>query len=313
MNYQIHRIVSQNHAVSWSFPRSNSNIAEVESRAYKPALPRRSDVADCNGKEKDYESGFHYYGARYYWSELLTSFISIDRYADKYPFISPYAYCAWNPIKLTDPSGDTIVISNNGETVFYQKSMQYTGEDAFINKTIGYLNDMAETPEGEKVLNKLIGSGNTYTYTSLTPSKGKATFIDNNLSFKMGNADNHDYAHETFHAYQYEHGMRGQTATREVGARLFESIMSDKIQSWGIFNPMYPLNGVGTDYVNSMSELFFYGFNASTYSKACNDFLDQSLAGPDYKNNGYTVGQILPNPPIREILDINQACQKKNK
>lgn len=21
------------------------------------------------GKEKDYESGFHYYGARYYWSE----------------------------------------------------------------------------------------------------------------------------------------------------------------------------------------------------------------------------------------------------
>lgn len=25
-----------------------------------------------NGKEKDYESGFHYYGARYYWSEVLT-------------------------------------------------------------------------------------------------------------------------------------------------------------------------------------------------------------------------------------------------
>ena len=39
------------------------NIAEVDSRAGKTALPRRSDVADCNGKEKDYESGFHYYGA----------------------------------------------------------------------------------------------------------------------------------------------------------------------------------------------------------------------------------------------------------
>ena len=25
-----------------------------------------------NGKEKDYESGFHYYGARYYWSEVMT-------------------------------------------------------------------------------------------------------------------------------------------------------------------------------------------------------------------------------------------------
>ena len=25
--------------------------------------------------------------------------------ADKYPSISPYAYCAWNPIKLADPNG----------------------------------------------------------------------------------------------------------------------------------------------------------------------------------------------------------------
>ena len=40
--------------------------------------------------------------------EILTSFLSVDRYTDKYPSISPYAYCAWNPIKLTDPSGDTI-------------------------------------------------------------------------------------------------------------------------------------------------------------------------------------------------------------
>ncbi len=28
--------------------------------------------------------------------------------ADKYPSISPYAYCAWNPVKLTDPDGSII-------------------------------------------------------------------------------------------------------------------------------------------------------------------------------------------------------------
>ena len=61
-----------------------------------------------NGKEKDWESGFHYYGARYYWSETLTGWLSVDPMADKYPSISPYAYCAWNPIMLTDPTGDTI-------------------------------------------------------------------------------------------------------------------------------------------------------------------------------------------------------------
>ena len=61
-----------------------------------------------NGKEKDYESGFHYYGARYYWSEVLTGWLSVDPMADKYPFISPYAYCAWNPVKLVDPDGREI-------------------------------------------------------------------------------------------------------------------------------------------------------------------------------------------------------------
>ena len=62
-----------------------------------------------NGKEKDYESGFHYYGARYYWSEVLTGWLSVDPMADKYPSISPYNYCVWNPIKLVDPNGmDTI-------------------------------------------------------------------------------------------------------------------------------------------------------------------------------------------------------------
>ena len=61
-----------------------------------------------NGKEKDHESGFHYYGARYYWSELLMGWLSVDPMMDKYPGISPYAYCAWNPIKLIDPDGREI-------------------------------------------------------------------------------------------------------------------------------------------------------------------------------------------------------------
>jgi RHS repeat-associated protein len=67
-----------------------------------------------NGKEKDYESGFHYYGARYYWSEVLTGWLSVDPMADKYPNISPYVYCAWNPVKAIDPSGMDSVHTPNG-------------------------------------------------------------------------------------------------------------------------------------------------------------------------------------------------------
>ena len=57
------------------------------------------------GKEKDSESGYHYFSARYYDSESLTGWLSVDPMADKYPSISPYAYCSWNPVKLVDPDG----------------------------------------------------------------------------------------------------------------------------------------------------------------------------------------------------------------
>ncbi len=65
-------------------------------------------VSSFTGKEKDYESGFHYYGARYYWSELLTGWLSVDPMADKYPSISPYAYCTLNPVKFVDPDGEKV-------------------------------------------------------------------------------------------------------------------------------------------------------------------------------------------------------------
>ena len=60
---------------------------------------------DFNAKEKDYESGYHYYGARYYDSEVLTGWLSVDPMADKYPNVSPYNYCVWNPIRIVDPDG----------------------------------------------------------------------------------------------------------------------------------------------------------------------------------------------------------------
>ena len=37
--------------------------------------------------------------------ELMTMWLNVDPMADKYPSISPYAYCAWNPVKLVDPDG----------------------------------------------------------------------------------------------------------------------------------------------------------------------------------------------------------------
>ena len=71
------------------------------------------------GKERDSETGFSYFGARYYDSDILTGWLSVDPMSDKYPGLSPYAYCAWNPVKLVDPDGETpITAILEGVTAF---------------------------------------------------------------------------------------------------------------------------------------------------------------------------------------------------
>ena len=52
------------------------------------------------------ETGFSYFGARYYDSDILTAWLSVDPMADSIPYASPYTYCLDNPIKLKDPNGE---------------------------------------------------------------------------------------------------------------------------------------------------------------------------------------------------------------
>ena len=60
-----------------------------------------------SGKERDEETGYSYFGARHYNSDL-SLWLSVDPMADKYPGVSPYTYCANNPVRLVDPNGEDI-------------------------------------------------------------------------------------------------------------------------------------------------------------------------------------------------------------
>ena len=56
------------------------------------------------GKERDEETAYDYFGARYYDSDL-SQWLSVDPMSDVRPNISPYAYCQNNPIGRIDPNG----------------------------------------------------------------------------------------------------------------------------------------------------------------------------------------------------------------
>ena len=81
------------------------------------------------GKEKDSETGYYAFGARYYDSDLSGLFLSVDPMADKYPRISPFSYCAWNPVRLVDPNGREI-----GD--YYDEYGNYLGWDGNNNNYV---------------------------------------------------------------------------------------------------------------------------------------------------------------------------------
>ena len=68
------------------------------------------------------ETGFSYFGARYYDSDLMTGWLSVDPMADKYPNLSPYAYCAWNPIRLVDSDGEDWVENKETRDIIWNKN-----------------------------------------------------------------------------------------------------------------------------------------------------------------------------------------------
>ncbi len=56
------------------------------------------------GKELGDETGLYDFSARYLQTSL-GRFTTIDPLAEKYPSVSPYAYCNGNPVRYIDPDG----------------------------------------------------------------------------------------------------------------------------------------------------------------------------------------------------------------
>ena len=85
------------------------------------------------GKERDEATGFDYFGARYYNSDLSIWLSAastrpmggMDPLADKYPSMSPFMYTAGNPVMLVDPDGKNRAPSIHTKSV---QSMTSYGE-----------------------------------------------------------------------------------------------------------------------------------------------------------------------------------------
>lgn len=154
------------------------NFNHNDGQSFLKACSEDSLTLSFTGKERDEETGYGYFGARYLDHELMTMWLSVDPMADKYPSISPYAYCAWNrptgghehrliksnivnnPVKLVDPDGREIDISG----IFDLNGNAKKGCELACKAFLFF----AKTSYGQKTLARFAKKGQTiagHTYT----------------------------------------------------------------------------------------------------------------------------------------------------
>ena len=95
------------------------------------------------GKERDTESGYDYFNARNYHSEV-GRFLSVDALAGKYPYWSPYNYTMNNPIRFIDPDGRYILPA--------ALAQQYSKLAGYLENGIGALLNQKDVRSGLKII-----------------------------------------------------------------------------------------------------------------------------------------------------------------
>lgn len=113
---------SSHHTTYWQHPDhlgSASWVTDTNGRGYQhlqyrawgePFIDQRTTTNGYetrytfSGKERDEETGYSYFGSRYYNSSL-SIWLSVDPMSEFYPNQSNYVYCSNNPLRLVDPNG----------------------------------------------------------------------------------------------------------------------------------------------------------------------------------------------------------------
>ena len=158
-----------------------------------------------NGKEKDQETGYNYFGARYL-NPTLSIWLSVDPLSDKYPHLTSYNYCANNPVMLIDPDGRKIVIAGEDGT-----SVEYTPNMKSDDKRVQMLNKTYKTKEGKSVIDNVVKSEKVFNINeqgidgaegSVIPSMGEYDVSWSNPNESHGGDAEDVFNEELFHCNQ---------------------------------------------------------------------------------------------------------------
>ena len=183
----------------------------------------------------------------------MTMWLSVDPMSDKYPSISPYAYCAWNPLKMVDPDG--MIIDSTSLTDNIKATIQSNPDFADA------CDALAEDPE------------NTYSFNVWgKPKIENGRQINGEISYDgekvfinyVETSDNFALFEEVGHAQQVISG--------DIG---FAKVKKDGILQWGT---------IGLDCQDEI--------NAKQWAATVSGRTKTSFSIDDLRNDGYNVDKL---------------------
>ena len=115
---------------------------------------------------------------------MLGHWLSPDPLLDKYPYISPYAYCSWNPVKHIDPNGKEAKMIVSGNTITFRATYYAHPTDMeSVTRAVSFWNKQTDLQYTDK-------RGNTYS-VKFNLSVKKSENLHNSVN--LGGTDANSY------------------------------------------------------------------------------------------------------------------------
>ena len=245
-----------------------------------------------NGKEFDELHGLNTYdyGARQY-APLLPLWDRVDPLAEKYYGVSPYAYCANNPVVFVDSDGRKFDFSKmtKGE---YQS---YLGQINPLRKASPLFNTMYSSLENSKetyfisfdrIPSVVKQAGDIDGHFVMGDNGGGSVVFDKE---KMGNITNVVLAEELFHAYQHDNrkGYDKGEFNREFEAKIVAYFIGQDMAGSAAFDNT---NGfVDRILAGNYGSAFQYLTPKAVMSKP---FLDDYISSAEYFANYNIINKV---------------------
>ena len=151
------------------------------------------------GKERDKETTYDYFGARYYDSRIGRWGTTEPLY-DKYLSFSPYNYGVNNPLSLKDINGNDVIVTIDGNTITFTANIYYRSFEKYKNKRTSlsesqisyYKENLDNAFEQWSDIKSIEYNGKKYEVSFKLNFKEAETFEENNIFTKVFNEGSYE-------------------------------------------------------------------------------------------------------------------------